>query len=353
MPAHISYPSIDQFRNLIRTIEQKYTYKQDATGEWVKDPLAVMPTLTFNASVKLHGTNASVVVSPENEQYAQSRRNLITVEKDNAGFATWHSQERIKDIFGFARALIEDKYPAIIGKTIVFYGEWAGKGIAKGVSVNDLPKFFYLFGIKVVEPEEGVSNWWMKDYPEMRAHNAGIYDARDYYDRTFDINFNNPSKVHNDIVKAVQAVEDECPVGLAIKKELGIEAEHHIGEGLVLSYITEEGELYQFKAKGQKHSTSKTKTISPIDVELLADIESFVEYAVTPNRCQQMFEENCELDFNIREMGVFIKAVSSDIVKEESDVLAANGLTMRDVGGKLSKTARNWFLKEMNDGMGL
>ena len=68
MPAHISYPSIDQFRNLIRTIEQKYTYKQDATGEWVKDPLAVMPTLTFNASVKLHGcvSKDSLVLMSDN-----------------------------------------------------------------------------------------------------------------------------------------------------------------------------------------------------------------------------------------------------------------------------------------------
>ena len=49
--------------------------------------------VTFYGTVKLHGTNASVVVDHEGNFYCQSRNRVITPENDNYGFAEWLHEE--------------------------------------------------------------------------------------------------------------------------------------------------------------------------------------------------------------------------------------------------------------------
>jgi len=82
MNSCIKYPSIDQYRNLIKSVEKYYE--------------GVSPKLLMSGTVKVHGTNSSVVIRPDGSQYAQSRNNVITIENDNCGFAKWH--ETRKDV---------------------------------------------------------------------------------------------------------------------------------------------------------------------------------------------------------------------------------------------------------------
>lgn len=56
MPAHIPFPEIQQFRNTIKLVRER--------AEHDGVPL---PTLTFVGSVKLHGTNSSVVFPPDGD----------------------------------------------------------------------------------------------------------------------------------------------------------------------------------------------------------------------------------------------------------------------------------------------
>ena len=85
----IKYPSIDQYRNVIRQVKLMTSYQgKDEDGNAVYDNSIPMPTLTFKGTVKIHGTNAAVCHDPSTKVlWTQSRKNIITSGKDNAGFA--------------------------------------------------------------------------------------------------------------------------------------------------------------------------------------------------------------------------------------------------------------------------
>ena len=100
--------------------------------------------------------------------------------------------------------------------------------------------------------------------------------------------------------------------------------------------------------KGEKHQSSKVKTLAPVDVERLNSITEFVEYAVTESRLQQAASEVLDNDFDRKKMGAFIKWISTDVLKEEIDVLAENDLAMKDIGSSLSKVCQQWFFAQEN-----
>ena len=58
--------------------------------------------VNLTGTVKIHGTNSAIGYDIQTKElFVQSRNNIITVEKDNAGFATWvHSKrEEFKNLF--------------------------------------------------------------------------------------------------------------------------------------------------------------------------------------------------------------------------------------------------------------
>src|ERR1035437_6000088 len=88
MSKMIKWPSINQFRNVVNTVQMKTRYRgKDEAGEPIFDAFAKFPTLKFEGTVKLHGTNFSYVHSQNDGEWFQSRENIITPEHDNAGSA--------------------------------------------------------------------------------------------------------------------------------------------------------------------------------------------------------------------------------------------------------------------------
>ena len=86
MPNHISFPSISQFKDVIKHIQSGCKYHS-----------LPPPTVTFHGSVKLHGTNAAVcrpLRGTVDDIFYQSRERIITPESDNAGFAMWAYGQR-------------------------------------------------------------------------------------------------------------------------------------------------------------------------------------------------------------------------------------------------------------------
>jgi hypothetical protein len=313
----IKYPSIGQFRNLVKDIQ--FAYK------------GALPAVRMVGTVKVHGTNASVVITGSGDQYPQSRSNIISVGSDNMGFAAWHHGNR--DLFrGFADKIRRD-CELESDDTIVIYGEWAGKGIQRGVAVSDVDKFFYAFGVKVILTDD--SEKWLKDYPLIHCE-PGIIDSRMVWVDSIEIDFNSPQSIVNTLVDITNNIEHQCPVG----KFFGVEG---VGEGVVWRYIDDKGNLFQCKVKGEKHSSSKVKKLAEVDTEKLNSVREFVDYAVTENRMSQGFKEVCNDIADRKMLGKFIKWVSTDVVKEESDTLAESGLCMKDVGGALSRKAKDWF----------
>ena len=312
----IKYPKIGQFRNVVKDMHHLYSSQQ-------------MPVVTFTGTVKVHGTNASVVFEGQ-EQRPQSRNNTLTVGNDNAGFALWHS-ERI-ELFSELRKRIDE--PDI--GTIVIYGEFAGKGIQKGVAVSEAEKFFYVIGVKVVSSSGGES--WLDEYQSMSL-GIDIIDARDVWRKSIDIDFSNPQSSQNRLAGETLLIEEQCPVGSFLGKK-------GLGEGAVWSCVTAQGEMLAFKVKGEKHSVSKVKTLASVAPEKIKSIEHFVSYSVTENRLDQGFTEVCGGIADRKKLGDFLGWIGRDIHKEEADVLSKNGLTMKEVGKFISLKARNWFFSK-------
>jgi len=342
---HISFPSIEQFRNIVSNINRTYNFTGlDEAGEATYDHSKPKPKLTFKGTVKLHGTNAGVCFNTNDGIWVQSRENIITPESDNAGFAFFVNSnlETFTNLFSMiaTRSGIDTTT-----NTISIYGEWCGGSIQKGVAISNLPKSFFIFGVKIspivdTEDLEAVKTnpaYWV-DSTDLGNSEVRIYNIDDFQTWEMEIDFNMPELVQNALGELTLAVEQECPVG----KAFGFSG---IGEGIVWS--TElNGVVHRFKVKGEKHSSSKVKTIASVDVEKLNSIKEFIEYAVTESRFNQGLEKvfvNEPVD--VKKMGDLIKWVVSDIIKEESDTMVASGLEPKDVGKYASGKIREMFFK--------
>lgn len=332
----IKYPSIDQFKNAIKDVSAKARYQgKDEEGNPIFDRTATLPTLTFTATVKIHGTNASVRLDADGSYHAQSRERVLTLTQDNAGFYIYANQH--KDFFaGLMQPYLKDN------DSVVIYGEWAGKGVQKGVAVSELDKKFFIFGVRTVKGEE--TEWYPVDSIDgldQELKDFSAYRITTFPVWKFDIDFNNPHSVQNQLVDLCNAVENECPVG----KFFGVSG---VGEGIVLTHISPEYGRITFKVKGEKHSNSKVKTIAPVDEEAFKAAKDFANNFVTDARLNQgiqVLTTEHLLDMNDpKNIGAFLKWISQDIFKEEEQNIIQNALDPKKVAREIQTIARNWFL---------
>lgn len=344
MKKMIKYPSIEQFRTVVSNINRHFNFVGlDENGESIYDSSLPKPVITFKGTVKLHGTNAGVSYNALSGMWAQSRENIITPEKDNAGFAFFaysHETELLRLFFDVAAKEDIDLHK----NTISIYGEWVGKGIQKGVGITNLPKSFFIFGVKITphtETEEELRAnpaYWV-DSSYLRDNDKGIYNIEDYTTYSIDIDFNMPQLVQNQLSELTIAVEEECPVA----KSFGFSG---IGEGIVWSAEFKDI-VYRFKVKGERHSSSKVKTLASVDVEKLESIQKFVEYAVTESRFNQAIENvfTNQEPIDTKKLGDVIRWVVNDVIKEEMDTMVENKIEPKDVNKYISAKAREMFFK--------
>lgn len=341
----IKFPSIEQFRNVIANVNRTSTFVGlDDIGEAVYDNNLKKPVIKFEGTIKLHGTNAGVSIT-ENDFWAQSRENVITIQKDNAGFAAF--AEFNKQVFiKLANKIAERNDINLSSNIVTIYGEWVGANIQKGVGVSNLPKSFFIFAVKITpivdqNDEELVRlnpAYWV-DYSDLRSPDNKIYNIKDYKTYEIEVDFNLPQLVQNKVIEMTIEVENECPVA----KEFGFIG---IGEGIVFT-ANYQGNRLIWKSKGEKHSSSKVKTLASVDVEKLNSIQEFINYAATKNRFDQaisiVFPNNEPID--IKKLGDVIRWVVNDVVKEEFDTMMKNGIEPKEVNSGISKRVKEMFME--------
>ena len=341
---HVKFTDIPQFRDVIRNVtHQAHFIGLDENNKPIYNHNLKKPTINFSGTVKLHGSNASIC-QLNNEIWYQSRKQIITPDNDNHGFAQFCEVRKdvISDLLNEARKRVQETDEYIL----CIFGEVCGSNIQKGVAIAGLPKMFVIFALKVV-PTDGAS--YYIDSKDLRFPDNQIYNIYDFETFSVNVDFEYPQIAQNKFVELVNEVERKCPVG----KALGVTEGNTTGEGIVWTgYFN--GVRHMMKTKGQKHSTSRTKTIAPVDVEKVNSVKEFVEYAVTENRMQQaVFELFSNEEPTIKKMGDFLRWIVKDIAKEELDVLEENGLVIKDVGGAISNKARPWFQELLNKNAGL
>lgn len=336
---HIPFPSIERFRHIVKEIgfHAAYTGK-DATGEPIYDFTRPLPSIHFRGTVKLHGTNAGVTWNAIDGIYAQSREQVITVENDNAGFARFvqENHDSFRDLF--LRIVADNN--VLPNWYVSIFGEWAGKGIMKKMAINNVDKSFYIFGVKITNPNDIEDHKWVP-FEVYQDPLHRIYNITNFTTYGVDVDFANPEASVEVLEKMIADVEAECPVAAAFGHK-------GLGEGIVFTGEWN-GKNYRFKAKGEKHETVNIKDKISIAPKLVASYTAFAEYAVGDGRMEQAYSAVCSDGRpTIQQTGAVIKWVCQDVLKEEADVLKANGFEWKDVQGYVSAQARKLFMKKVD-----
>lgn len=320
------FSSIEQFRHVVKYVRKKFN--------WLEEPT---PTLTFIGTVKLHGTNAGIRFQ-DGKFIAQSRKNPLSIEEDNYGFAAFVQEIPFDELF---TSIFNEFYPK---QNITIFGEWIGEGIQKNVAISQLSKQFVIFGAWDHDSETYIPN-----NPAWRLPEYGIYNILDIDPFTLSIDFNRPEDALKTLEEITLSVEEECPWG----KHFNISG---IGEGVVWTCLEhpEDSDLW-FKVKGDKHgnkgNTKKLKrSVANIEPEKLNTIREVVEYVLPEWRLQQGLTELKEqgLDLEMPNLGVYLKWIGQDVKKEEMDTIVKNGLEWKEISSFITTTAKNHFIKEYN-----
>lgn len=337
---HIAFPSIPQFRDVIKQIQKSAQHH-----------VVPAPTVTFKGSIKLHGTNAAVVLGLDGEVYAQSRERVIEPLSDNAGFAIWLEQHKtwFKNVLESLLVYTTDDK-----QVVQIYGEWCGGNIQKGVGLSKLPKMFVIFGVRVSENAE--SQQWL-DVDILREPFAkygkpdNVYLNSDFPMFFMNIDFNKPEQSQQDLIDLTIEVEKDCPVS---RKFLPDTTDELIGEGIAWEAVQTNDLPFsvqglRYKTKGARHQNSKVKVLVPVDLEKVASVDEFVEKTCTENRLKQGLDKLTEmgLEATSQNTGAFLKWVMSDAITENLETLSESGLTTKDVSGKLAAKARLFYLSQV------
>ena len=339
---HKKFPSIEQFKNVIRNVKYSHSFRGfDNVGEPIHDFTTELPTLRFEGTVKLHGTNAAVVLFPNGGYHCQGRNRVVSLTDDNAGFAAYvHTSKVYEEL---RNSFTENGFTDC---TISIYGEWCGGNIQKGVALNGLQKMFVIFAIRIDDHHDDSMEWitpkGMFNEEKLKEKNCYLIDSFKTY--SIDINFNHPELVQNEIISLTEQVENECPVG----KAFGVSG---IGEGIVWKCVDIPFPDYWFKVKGEKHSVSKVKTLASVDTEKVNSIIEFSEKVVTENRLNQGIEYLKEMGkpIDMKSTGDFIRWVFNDVMKEEIDTIVESGLDVADIGKYIAEPSKRFWFKFLKE----
>jgi hypothetical protein len=336
------FPSIEQFKNVIHNVRQ-FAKKHDKP----------VPTLSFEGTVKLHGTNGGIGINmATNEIWAQSRERTLSYFDDNAGFCKYMLEN--ETLWRVFLSSVTDSDQVKLAGTefaerlksarVVIFGEWCGPGIQKGVAISEMErKAFFPFELKVYVPgDDGddvlILTYDVMNYPEL-ATIPDCYRIGSFQVKLIDIDFNAPQESQNELVDLTLAVEERCPVAFEFQR-------FGVGEGIV--WTNKETGL-RFKVKGEKHSTSKVSTvkqIAAVDLERMKTVSAFVDNVVTDNRLNQGIDKLRELGkpTDITSTGDFIKWIIGDVQKEEMDVIIASNLDKKELMPAMSNKAKEFYL---------
>lgn len=346
------FPSIDQFRHVVEAVRHRAEYiGQDANDKPIYDSARPKPRLTFQGTVKLHGTNAGIAFDlVEGTTEAQSRERILSLEEDHQDFCAWSMSEvGAADLARLRKALL-DGVARHAGETVALrvYGEWVGKSVNAKTGIGQLPTRWVIFDVLATHAD-GSEHWLdvnLASRDWQAFHNPDnttlIHFITDYQQFGMSIDFNDPGGALDGLEQLTMRVEESCPVAQALGGE-------GIGEGIVwVCHHPVYGRLV-FKTKGTKHKGTKNSRLVQIEPEVLASLDAFTDAVLTESRLEQGFDliqvERGKVTAD--HIGDFLKWVGQDVMKEESDTLKASGLDRKMAMGRINARAKTWLLPRL------
>jgi len=193
------FTDIGQFREVIRSVKSHHDYQgKDENGDAIYGHSTPYPTLRFRGTVKLHGTNSSIILDKNGLYTFQSRERELSLTQDNARFMALMSAKPYQKLFDGIE----------FNEWCGIYGEWCGEGIQKSVAVSQLPKMFVIFAVRI----DGIYQD-MEKFKHLKIEDEGIYNIMQFPYWDIDIDFNYPELAQNKLVDITMEIEKECPVG--------------------------------------------------------------------------------------------------------------------------------------------
>jgi len=348
----INYGSIKSFQQIVKDVTHKARYTGlDEKGK-VKYSTDPLPIISCIGTEKIHGTNVGFSFNEKDGFWCQSKKRILSVEEDHYGFAFYC--EGIQEVMiDMIKSLSVQYSVDLESKGIIIYGEWCGGSIQKKSAVSGLGKKLMIFRhckIYDIEPTEDSVNTWVEtkyNSTWIDSQENQMWNITNFPSVSTLINFNEPKRSINKMLNNLEKNESDSPVG----NTFGVE--NNTLEGYVYTFEFN-GEVYKFKVKGGKHSSSKVKTLKPVDDVLEQKKQDFVtEYCCRAWRLEQMYKEvqeekNQEL-LDIEDVGKFLKKVNSDIIKEESDEMRNQGLVPKQIFPLVSRVSVIWFKEQLNN----
>ena len=343
------FPSIYQFRHVVESVTAKATYVGNAEdGTPLFDNTRPKPVLTFNGTVKLHGSNGAIAIHFDtNTIVAQSRERELTLADDNHGFCAWTqgpSGQAISKAFAEAAKSMWTGNPMA---SLHVYGEWCGPSVNSKTGIGKLPERFVVFNVLVTDTEG--NEYWLKVPEFSRAvlatigeRTADLNFITEFKQWSITIDFNEPEKALDILERLTLEVEASCPAAAALGGE-------GIGEGIV--WVCEDPTFgrFTFKVKGAKHVGTKSKRLLSIAPETVDNLETFIEAVLTESRLEQGLDyvKSLHKELTPAQMGEFLKWIGTDVLREEADTLEASGLKRTEVMGPLNRRAKTWWAGQL------
>ena len=336
----VKYPKTGDYYSFIKNISHRCRFDGlDENGDAIynNDPL---PTLNVNFTTKLHGSNAAI--SLQDGKIVCLSRNRVLGKQGHFGFPEliYANEDVCIHLFEQTRG-ISDWKP---GEIITIYGEIAGPGIQKGVSISEIPeKTWFIFAAKITNtdnPED--EGRWVKGIDKLGVSHPRIKNIHEFKTWNVDIDVSSPKIVQNELNALALSVGDECPVAA----QMGVQG---VGEGVVGTCFYE-GERFAFKIKDGRHSKSKIKKMADVDPIVLKNIQEFVAYSCTVARMDQaIFEVGQEIDdiYDKRNTGKVVNWIKSDILSECSRELSDNKLEFKQVAKDIGDKMRGHFFQKI------
>lgn len=316
---------------------------------------SVESRLTLIPSVKLHGSNLSIVWRKDgSDLQIQSRNNIIDLKSDMMGAVSFIHQRR--EHFDLLIQAIEDFYKDKVKlDTIVVANEYCGGNIQANVALNQVPKMMVVTAIKL-------NHYWIS-YDDMKLifaacpfsslNNNQIYHIFQITLPSVVIDVNKPSDAVTALNDMTMEIDKECPFVFTLFGKRGT------GEGIVCrAQGHEQNPEMWFKMKGETHCESKPKSahrLTDEQKEALRTVRGFAEGVVTTARLEQGIRylkesKNSSSDVALTKSLIpeFVKWVNQDVLSEHKLEIKELGLNEKQVTKEVSALASKYFLSIFN-----
>lgn len=346
----IKFGSIEQLDTVFKTIQH---YSQLNGFDENNKPIYnnnELPKLEVKLSEKIHGMNGGVNYSNKEGFYVQKRREVITLDNDNGGFA-FFCKTNEKVLLDLINKLSKQYNINFDTHRITLFGEFAGDGIQKKSALTGFKKKFILFQYFKVsnvneELRETDTNWLENKVNNqwIASEENDIYNIMNYFTQDIIIDFNQFEESKSKLENLVLKIEESSPLGEFFGKK------GNIGEGLIGNFLFN-GDKISFKVKGQKHTNTRVYKPKVQDDELIKK-KMDCAYQVCPAfRLEQFWQEifgfNNEKTPDIKYLKDFIKKVIQDINKEDLFKISEFNLEPKAIYPYVSKICQKWFIEQL------